>query len=289
MKLSLDEIFTIDIELRKINTITFKDTLILEDYLYKIDTLNNKTNRNNNLVTILDNEFQEINKSDFHFIQFDCRQLINSNQKELKENWIKILEDKINNDVDTHEVYHTFKVALDDLYSRLSITLDGLTVDLIEPSNALWILLKQAMLDIHLDTKDVSQIELRKLYFKILETMNIKGKESIMILYYPEVNIGTNELEEFLDWLESLKITVICLTNSLNVISRTNPLNLHLVTESGKRYDLMGLREDIELFQFVYKNDINKVTVYLAYHDFTNQKFILNTKWQKFLDSNKYC
>lgn len=289
MKLSLEDLFTIDIESGKFNTITFKDTLMLEDYLYKIDTLNNKTNRNNNLVTILDREFQEFNKSDFHFIQFDCRQLINSNQKELKENWIKILEDKINNDEDTHEIYHSFKVALDNLYSKLSITLDGLTVDLIEPSNALWVLLKQAMLDIHIDTKDVSQIELRKLYFKILESMNIKGKESIMILYYPEVNIGTNELEEFLDWLESLKITVICLTNSLNVISRASPLNLHLVVESGKRYDLKELKEDIELFQFVDKDDINKVTVYLAYHDFTKQKFILNKEWQKFLDSNKYC
>ncbi|WP_336663329.1 hypothetical protein [Kurthia gibsonii] len=148
------------------------------------------------------------------------------------------------------------------------------------------------MLELHIvndETETMTILDFRKLQIESWKKIINQDLPTVIIYQFPEADVTIQEMNQLMTLLNDIGLTILCISNSYQLIENTSKDSLFLIKERGSLYNVEQLERELESFEFNTTSITNeRLASALAFHDFTNQTMLLDSRWKKFLDSSKY-
>lgn len=185
--------------------------------------------------------------------------------------------------------YNSFIQALEKMIYSTTLYIGDVQIEFDLTEKLMEALLKQLSFQISINEQtSLQSLQLRKLYIDLLLKLNIHQKDVIIIFEYPENDSAIKDYEALMMYLKSLKATVLCISSSKEFVKYTDIENSLLMYDNGSKYNVLKLKEDLELFQYDHaKLSLDQLATTLAIIDFYGEYDLLDPKYVEFLESNQ--
>lgn len=271
---------------KEISCFMFEEAAHIATFIKSVECyIKSRTANKDYPLYLMDDQYQDINKKEFHPIIMDCGKLDLSNEKSFKDGTMSYFEKMIFENAQINEKFHQLQVAIDQLVNNLELKRTHYTLELQSETFNVKNLLKLVDSDIHRNGRELTHLEFRRIYFDIIKSMNVDSKEVILFVLFPENHLGTKDVDKFMKWLKSLKVYTIVLTNDLRIIKSVKLNYVNLVQHNKENYDLMTLANEIELFGLEGAEGAQGLALQLGYFDFTGNEILVNNEYHMFLSS----
>lgn len=186
--------------------------------------------------------------------------------------------------------YNHVMSALEQLVLNSSLHLENIQIDFDLTDKVIEGLLKHLSIQITSNTHmSIHSIELRKIYIEVLLKLNVQKKPVFILYEFPENDAANNEYFTLIEYLKSLEVTVLCLSNSKDFVKQTDIENVLLMYDNGSKYSVMDLKKELHLFNYEHhKLSDDELTKTLALVDFYQEYDLLDKKYIDFLESRTF-
>lgn len=272
------------------HTITFQSTSMQSNFrqLFR-DYFSNRKADECNYVKILNKDRNKIAGRNFYFVHFDCSKIQLKNDRETEKQLREILYYYLEHNPYLLQDYIKFTNQLEQFISQIHFTKGQLSIDF-EPSDKTITQLIRS-LDINIEYDDSEQVPnymMRDFLINALLDLNMLNKEVVLLIEYPETDIGMKDYLKAMELVEKLEVTTIVITSHKDILTTVNLENMLLVHENGSKYDIMMLKEELLELEAIKDIDkVNKVAKFLAYKDFKEEYFLLEENMKRFLLSDR--
>src|SRR5699024_9098436 len=118
--------------------------------------------------------------------------------------------------------------------------------------------------------------------------LNLTEKEPILIISFPESDLGRRDYDVFINSLKKLNITTLAFSNDPLFITAASPENIFMINKNGGLYDIIKLINEIKIFNLWKGEDLILASKRIAYQDFIKDYLLLEPKMKEFLLSDKF-
>lgn len=246
---------------------------ISETEFIKIITKNRDTIHNKNIFPII----------------FDCNQISLMTERETKKTIQDFLEFQLTNNEKLLDVYLKFENELENFLSAIEIQGDDISLGFAMSDKTMTQLIRSLV--IHIESKNFDEVKsyiLRTFLIKLLLSLNTTRKNVLLILTYPESELGIFDYKKMYQAIESLGVTTLIFTSVPEILLQPSIHNVFLINEKGNQYDIIGLEQELIEFKLLQKNKSDILAKRLAYADFTQDLTLLDPIYKKFLISNRF-
>lgn len=279
----------INITIGDYHTITFESTEILSRFrgLF-INIFNNRKSSVCTYMKIVDDRGQELNNKNFYFISFDCNVINLKEDRNSKKTIQDLLFYYIENNSDLLREYMLFNENIEKFLSQIEIKSGNLLIDFHSTDKTISNFIKSLEISIEYnDDEYVPNYIMREFLIKALLSMNVHNKNVILLLSYPETDVGYKDINKVISFLKGLNITTIVITSNYEFLSAASEQNMFLINKNGEPYDIIGLKKELKAFNFVEDESLSIVSKELAYRDFKHDYSLLDQEIKQFILSDR--
>ncbi|WP_458631414.1 hypothetical protein [Paenibacillus sp. CMAA1364] len=185
--------------------------------------------------------------------------------------------------------YNEFMHALEKMIFSTTLYIGDVQIEFDLTEKLMESILKQLSFQLSISEQtSLQSLQLRKLYIDLLLKLNVQQKDIVIIYEYPENDAAIKDYEALMLYLKSLNVTVLCISSSKDFVKYTDIENLILMYDNGSRYNLLKLKEELELFEYDHPTlSIDQLTTTLSIIDFYGVYDLLDPKYVEFLESNQ--
>lgn|SRR5690625_294988 len=282
----------INLKRNQYHTIMFESSYMQQEFRLLINnyfaTRRNSKLEENNYLKIIDKNLRDIDRKDIYFISFECNK-INLKEDRQTDQLIKnYLFYYLENNPEIIHDYIQFQQEVEMFIERIKLTDASLSIEFDLTERSIQNFIKS--LDIYMEydkNEYVPNYILRNRLIQLLLKLNYAEKDVILLISYPETDVGLNDFEKVIQNLKALNLTTVVLTSEPSFLTSAEPENIFMVNQQGVLYDIVKLKEELKAFQLVHENNSTDIVNWLAYCDFTQQFTVLDLKWKEFLESEK--
>lgn len=272
------------------HTITFQSSRIQMEFRKMLtDYFRNRRPSECKYLKIFDDNGNKIRGRDFYSVIFECNVI---NLKEEKSTQ-KIIQDFLYNQLENSPVlledYMDFQHKIEEFLTKIGIKDSELMIDFQSSNKTITQFIRS--LEISIDSNnniDISNSAIRNFLIKLLLKLNIHNKDVILVVTYPESDVGSDDYQQIINGFNDLKVTTLILTSHHDFLVSVPKENMFLIDENGLCYDIVTLEQELLAFDLVGKNNITEVAKSLAYVDFLEDYTLLDHNLKEFLLSNKF-
>lgn len=279
----------INIKIGHYHAITFESTEILSKFRGLFINIFNK--RKSSVCTymkIVDDRGQELNNKNFYFISFDCNVINLKEDRNSKKTIQDLLFYYLENNSDLLREYMLFNENIEKFLSQIEIKSGNLLIDFHSTDKTISNFIKSLEISIEYNDDDyVPNYIMREFLIKALLSMNVHNKNVILLLSYPETDVGYKDINKVISFLKGLNITTIVITSNYEFLSAASEQNMFLINKNGEPYDIIGLKKELKAFNFVEDESLSKVSKELAYRDFKHDYLLLDQEMKQFILSDR--
>lgn len=279
----------INITIGHYHAITFESTEILSKFrgLF-INIFNNRKSSVCTYMKIVDDRGQELNNKNFYFISFDCNVINLKEDRNSKKTIQDLLFYYLENNSDLLREYMLFNENIEKFLSQIEIKSGNLLIDFHSTDKTISNFIKSLEISIEYNDDDyVPNYIMREFLIKALLSMNVHNKNVILLLSYPETDVGYKDINKVISFLKGLNITTIVITSNYEFLSAASEQNMFLINKNGEPYDIIGLKKELKVFNFVEDESLSKVSKELAYRDFKHDYSLLDQEIKQFILSDR--
>lgn len=279
----------INIKIGHYHAITFESTEILSKFrgLF-INIFNNRKSSVCTYMKIVDDRGQELNNKNFYFISFDCNVINLKEDRNSKKTIQDLLFYYLENNSDLLREYMLFNENIEKFLSQIEIKSGNLLIDFHSTDKTISNFIKSLEISIEYNDDDyVPNYIMREFLIKALLSMNVHNKNVILLLSYPETDVGYKDINKVISFLKGLNITTIVITSNYEFLSAASEQNMFLINKNGEPYDIIGLKKELKAFNFVEDESLSKVSKELAYRDFKHDYLLLDQEMKQFILSDR--
>lgn len=279
----------INITIGDYHTITFESTEILSRFrgLF-INIFNNRKSSVCTYMKIVDDRGQELNNKNFYFISFDCNVINLKEDRNSKKTIQDLLFYYLENNSDLLREYMLFNENIEKFLSQIEIKSGNLLIDFHSTDKTISNFIKSLEISIEYnDDEYVPNYIMREFLIKALLSMNVHNKNVILLLSYPETDVGYKDINKVISFLKGLNITTIVITSNYEFLSAASEQNMFLINKNGEPYDIIGLKKELKAFNFVEDESLSIVSKELAYRDFKHDYSLLDQEIKQFILSDR--
>lgn len=272
-----------------LHTITFESTKILRNFRELLTGyFNSKPISECLYLKVLGENGEVIKGKDCYFISFDCSVINLQDEKATKKVLQELLLYHLENNPDILQEYMMFNRHIAEFISQIEIGNNMLSLGFYPTEKTIESFLKSLEISIEYnESEDVPNFILREYLIESLLKMNVSRKEVILLISYPETDVGTKDLQEIIKFLRSINVTTIVITTSLDILTAASIENMFLVNKNGLLYDIVKLKNELESFDIANDYNLSRLSKVLAFHDFRENYFLLDSQMKSFLLSSK--
>lgn len=282
----------INLKRNQYHTIMFESSYMQQEFRLLINnyfaTRRNSKLEENNYLKIIDKNLRDIDRKDIYFISFECNK-INLKEDRQTDQLIKnYLFYYLENNPEIIHDYIQFQQEVEMFIERIKLTDASLSIEFDLTERSIQNFIKS--LDIYMEydkNEYVPNYILRNRLIQLLLKLNYAEKDVILLISYPETDVGLNDFEKVIQNLKALNLTTVVLTSEPSFLTSAEPENIFMINQQGVLYDIVKLKEELKAFQLVHENNSTDIVNWLAYCDFTQQFTVLDLKWKEFLESEK--
>lgn len=274
----------------ELHTIMFESSFIQSEFRKLFEQyFHSRKSEEENYLEIINPNRDKIKSSEFFFISFDCNIISLQNDK----NTVKTLKDLLfyylEHNSELINQYMNFNENLDLFTSNLEIGNDDLIIEFYPTERTIKSLLQSLEITIeYCENKYVPNHLMRNYLIRSLLKMNVQEKKAILLLSFPETDVGLEDLSKAIDLLSDLNITTLIITTHPDILVKTDIDNLFLVNKNGEFYDIIKLKKELIAFNIVEKEKVQEFSKLLAYQDFNRNYTILDRFLKDFLNSSRF-
>lgn len=286
MILKSDVIPPVPLGENEVSCFMFEKSEHLAEFVRSIECyVKTRTANKDHPLLIMDNQFQDINKKDLFPILMDCGKFELDSEKSFKDGVVSTFEKMVFENAEVNDVFHEFQIVLDKLVNKMEFNRRRYSLELQSDSFSLRNLLKVVESDLHRNGRELNHFELRECYYDIVSSLNRERKAKILFVLYPENYLGVTEVKKFMRFLHGLSANIIVLTNDLRIIKEVKLNFINLVMHNKEVYDLIGLSNELELFDMVESEGREELTIQLGYLNFAGNEILVNDKYKSFIEN----
>lgn len=272
------------------HAITFESSILLSNFNQLLrGYFQNKVQSECLYLKILDSSGNIIKAKDCYFISFDCNIIKLEEEKSTKNLLQELLFFHLENNPDLLQEYIMFNGQIDRFLNQIEIRSKNIAIDFYSTEKTIKNFIKS--LDIAIEYQNDEYVPnhvLREFLIRSLLKMNHLNKHVILLMSYPETDVGSNELQEVIHFLNNLEVTTIVITTNRDLLTAAKEESMFLVNKDGYLYDIINLKEELRAFGLVNEENLSIVAKTLAIHDFKKDYLLLNKRMKEFLLSSKF-
>lgn len=248
---------------------------------------NNKPQLETQFLSVLDFNNKQLNAKHFHFISFDCHHINLEFEKSTKTQIQKLLFYHFENNPNMVQEFSLFKRQLSSFVSNLELVDEELSIGFQITDKSILNFIKSFDIDITYKEDDyIPNYKIRDFLIKSLLGMNTNGKEPILVISHPENDIGRMDFDYVISALKKLNITTLVLSSQSEFLTAAIDERLFLINQYGETYDIINLREELNEFNIIKRNQPEDLARLIALADFNKDYQLLNENIRNFLNSN---
>src|SRR5699024_3891816 len=264
--------FMNDLELKsgEYHAVSFKDSALLKKFRVQLrNFFRNSLRDDSDYLYILNENDEIINKKKFELISFDCN-IINLQDDKYTEKLVKdLLFDQLENQPELLEAHLDLNRAVEKFVSDIEIQTEGIMIEFDKNERSIQRFIQSLDIIISCDeNEDIPNYIIREFLIRTLMKLNKQRKEIILMLSFPETDLGFYEFKKFIDLLKQLKVTTIVLTNEFDFIEAASLDCAFLIDENGNKYDILNLEKEIKAFELDDQDSSMSLARKLAFTEF---------------------
>lgn len=274
----------------KYHAFEFESSYLLKLFKYYLNAYFNRQKQSDTLfLNFLDNNNNELKAKQFYFINFNCHQINLETDKDIKIQIQKILFHQLENNPILLESFFSFQKDLMTFTNELELEDEQLTIHFHANDKTIMKLIQSLEIDIEYEENDyVPNYKLREFIISFLLTMNNYDKIPVILISYPESDIGRLEFQEVINFLMKLNITVLVLSSQQDFLVSAANNRLFLVNKMGQLYDIITLKKELTEFNIISNKSSEKLVRSISLRDFREDYQLMNQDVKDFLISNKW-
>lgn len=248
----------------------------------------NKKMDDRNYLDLLDKNNQSISPKQFYFIEFECFTIDLKDEKDTSKLLLNLLEHELEHNAELLGSYTEYLAVTDKFISQLELNDGEFKIEFQVTEKTIEALLKSLIMTIEYnDDELVANHRMRELLINAMMKLNLTEKEVVLLLSFPEVDIGFRDYKQTIQFIEELGITVVVLSANSYFITHPEVDCTFLINKNGEKYDIPFLAEELIAFDLVSEFDAKEIAKELAYKDFTKDYLLLDPLYKEFLISNR--
>ena len=288
MKINSSFMEALDIQIGEVHTLHFSNSYHQMKFRSKINDYFQGKNVESDFVTIVDDNFLIKEAKEFYYINFDFTSINLETEKETNALVRKVLMYHLNHNQDLISLFSGIENAIEEFFLQINIEYDDLDLEFEITDKVIENMVKAVKVHFNFKNEEIiTNSDIRKLLISSLLDLNMLKKKVFILLSFPEAEIAKDKLGEFNDYLKGLNVTVLIITSDIELIKKTTSKNLFLMSEYGRKYDIIKLQQELEEFMDIENDHLVILTNLLAYHDLREEYLLLDSKYQHFLNSSK--
>lgn len=284
--------FMDDINLKdgECHTIYFESSQLQMEFRYLFDGfIKNKHVSDTRYLKLLEKDLNVYKRRKLYPIIFECNiinlQLERSTEKIIKD----FIEYQLNNNPELLEKFLEFNDQLERFLWNIDIESNDLLVDFSISDKTISQFIKSLNIEITSNSnKFLTNHTLRNFLIKLLLQLNIHHKEVLLVVTYPESDIGGNDYSKIVSEIEQHNVTTLILTSNEKILTSVPLENIFMIDSKGEKYDMIGLKRELSIFKLVGQRQLVDISKKLAYLDFVKDYELLDPTFRRFLISNKH-
>lgn len=271
------------------HTITFQSSRIQANFRQLLyDYFNKKASEECNYIKILNDRGDKINGRDFYFIQFNCNSIYLKEERNTEKQIREILQHYLEYNPDLLKDFIEFNDEMNHFFSQIEIVKDHLTIDFQPTDKTMTQLIRS--LEVNIEYRERGYVPnhiIRDFLINALLDMNVLKKQVVLLISYPEADIGMKDFVNAINLLKKLDVTTLIVTSHRDIITSVAVENMFLVNENGSLYDIITLQKELLQLKDIDQEKASKVAKILAFQDFKQDYCLLDKEMKEFLLSNR--
>lgn len=252
------------------------------------DSLTNKVINECTYVQLLDDKGNKLNNRQVYYIEFDCNVLNLTDDKNTQKHVQELLFYFLENNPEFIEEYVNFNEHLHKFVNTIELQYNDLIIEFSPNTKTIQNMIKS--LEIHFEFKEdefIPNYILRDYLIKTLLMMNMLEKDVLLLITYPETDIGFLEFKEVINLIKKHNVTTLVISAQREFLSAANIDQMFLIEENGTIYDILNLKKEVDAFNILDGYESEQKVKELAFFDYLNDLTLLNEKIKHFLESNR--
>lgn len=282
--------FMEDIYLKKgeFHSICFKSGKIQQQFRQLLkDSLTNKSMNECTFLQLYDDEGNKLSNKQIYFIDFDCNVLNLAHDKDTKKHFQELLFYFLENNPELIDEYVKFNEQLHKFVNTIELKYNDLIIEFSPTTKTIQNMIKS--LEIHFEYKEnelIPNFLLRDYLIKTLITMNMLEKNVLLLITYPESDIGFQDYNEVINLIKNHNVTTLVISAQRYFLTAAKIDQMFLIEEYGTIYDVYKLKKEVDAFNILEEYDSENQVKNLAFFDYLNDLTLLNEKLKQFLESD---
>lgn len=199
---------------------------------------------------------------------------------------IELMKFELENSPELLEVFTVLQRELEKAFEQWIVEFDGLELQPATEAVSFEQLMKLAPIEVRpLSDEPMGAYQYQSFLLKSWIHLVHNKATNVCFYDFPENELNDSEQKELFQFVKSQGCTMICLTTSPQVINQVGLSNVHLINQTGERYAIEILNEELKLFFEDTSESLESVAKNLAYSDLHKEYTMLDPKWQEFLNS----
>lgn len=282
----MDDIWITEGEL---HTITFESSFIQSEFRKLFQQyFQRRKGEETNYLKILNAAGRQIKANDFLFLSFDCNIVNLKNEKSTLKTLKELLMYYLEHNSELIHQYINFNETLELFASNLELGNEELLIEFHPTEKTIINLLNSFEVTLeYRDQEYVPNYLLRNYLIRSLLDMNVQKKNVILLLSFPEIDIGLQDISKTIELLKDLNITTLIISTHRDFLTAADEDKLFLVNEKGDYYDIINLKKELIAFNIIDKDQAGYYSKVLAYQDFKRDYTFLDRFLRTFLTSDR--
>lgn len=271
------------------HSLNFESTYLLKLFKHHLNAYFNKQKQSDTMfMTILDDNNKELKPKELYFVNFNCHHINLEADKEIKKQIQEILIYQLENNPILLEKFTSFHEHLITFTDELELDNEQLSVQFHSTDKTIMKLIQALEIEVEYENDEyVPNYKLREFIISFLLSMNNDRKTTVLLVSYPEADVGRNEFHEVINSLQGLNITVLVLSSQKEFLTSAEDQQMFLVNKMGTTYDIITLRKELIKFNIISENSDNELVRSIALKDFNADYQLMDHDIKSFLMSNK--
>lgn len=274
----------------KYHAISFESSKVQQQFRQLLKGyFTNKNKKENEFLQIVDENNNEINSKDFHFINFNCNTISLTAEKHTDKLIRETLLYHFENHPNYIEEYNIFHQKMDKYINSIELSNNDLQIEFTSTNKTTQNFIKSLDINIeHNDNEFVPNYLLRNYLIQLLIKMNVMEKRIFMLISFPESDVGHEDFLTVTHLLKEFKVTTLVITTQQDFLTAAGLGQMFLVKKYGIIYNVNSLKEELEAFNVFSKKEAVKMAKAISFKDFVGNLQLLNDDLRRFLVSNKF-
>lgn len=275
------------------HTITFESSYLQQIFRklisnYYSNTFKDEQTNSKFLEIVKKDSGTSLKKNDIQVINFNCNIIDLTVEKDTNTLLFDYVLFMLENNTRLLEEYLKLNESMEKFTNSITLKEGNLKIEFESTKKTMQSLLKSLTMHFEYEEKEyIPNYILREYLIKSLLMLN-RDKEILLIMSYPETDIGREDFINAIESIKKLNITTLVISSEHDFVISANPNLISLVDKNGRLYDVKGLLKEMEVFGISANDEFDTFAKSVAFYDFTSNTSLLSLELKEFLESYRF-